>query len=252
MVTLVMVWSVVVALLVALDLVSEVGRRIATVCKRVPTATLEQNVATADEYEIAYVKGGEHLPRQMALQHLVRSGYYDKGKESLTPNTEKDRFSLAEFERAMLLLQVSAEYGEFIFSGDESPVQALIAKYAQKAQDLDLFYKRPSMGGRIAMLIVLMILYISCWGALDWRAHLAIGGLIVVAVGVLVWRKKANRPVSVTEKNEATGASVQYPLSDHVLTRNGREYVALFEKTHYPLGEKLVEASGTCPCSLLD
>ena len=252
MVTFIIVWSVVVALLVALDLVSEVGRRIATVCKRVPTATLEQNVATADEYEIAYLKGGEYLPRMMALRHLVKSGYYDKGEERFTPNTEKDRSPLAEFEKAMLLLQVSAEYGEFIFSGDEAPVQTLIDKYAQRARHLDLFYKRPSTGGRIAILIVLVVLYISYWGALDGRAQLAIGGLIVVAMGLFLWRRRSNQPVSVVVTREGGNTPMWSPLSNHVLTRNGREYVALFEKMHYLIDDKLVEASGTCPCSLLD
>jgi hypothetical protein len=252
MATFVLVWSVAVALLFAADFVVEIGRLLRIGAKRIPRATLEEKVAAADEYEIAFVRGGEHLARAMALRHLARGGYYEKVDGTLVPAAGKDLSPLSDFEKAMLLPQVSAEYGAFLYSGDEGSVSRLIEGYERKARELSLFYKRPSLAGRTTLLLVLIIAYILAGGTQDQRTQLIVGGLIVAAGALLLWRRRIHRPESVVVDRKERGRGMRQALSNHVLTRNGREYVALFERTHYPLDEKLAEALWTCPCSLLD
>lgn len=252
MVTFTIIWSIVVAVVFAADLFLELWRRIGPAAKPVPMATLEQNVAKADEYEIAFLKGGEYLTRMMALRHLVRSGYFEKAGETLVPDTEKDRSSLTDFERAMLATPIRTEYGSFLSSKEETAVKRIVDGYAQKARELNLFVKGQSIAARTAMFLLLVVVYVLSGVSLDERAQVAIGVLIVVTGVLLLWKKKTYRPASIMVAGKTGGPATRQVLSDHVLTRNGREYIALFEKTHYPVDERLAEALGTCPCSLLD
>lgn len=252
MVYLMIGWAILVAVVFARDLVDEIRRGREARAKQVSRAVLEENVATADEYEIAFIKGDELLARLMALQHLVKSGYYDKVNARLVPNTEKDRAPLAEFEKAMLLLQVRTACGDVRFSGDETPVRALLDRYAQKARDLNLFYERPLLAGRTVMLFVLVLVYLLSWKTWNPWPQLPVGGLIAAAVPFLWWRQRVHRRPTIMVKEGDT--SVPDTLSEHILTRNGREYVRLFETTHYPIDEKLAEAMEAClsACSLLE
>lgn len=252
MVFLMIGWGVLVAVVFAYDLLFDVVRGIEVKRKRVAREVLERNVATADEYEIAYVKGGDELARMLAVQHLLHSGYYEKTEESLKPDARKDPSPLSDFERAVLLLEVSAEEGNFKFSGDETPVKKLMDGYAQKARDLNLFYKRTPIAGRTVMLFVLIVIYILIGRALDERLQVVFGCLIVIAGAVLLWRKRVNQPVSLVLCWGPAGGGAPQAISDHVLTPNGREYVSLFETVHYPIDEKLAQAHMVCPCSLLD
>ncbi len=245
-------WGILATVLFAYDLLYDVVRGMEVKRKRVAREVLEQNAAAADEYEIAFLKGGGDLARMLAVQHLMRSGYYEKTKESLKPNTGKDPAPLSDFERAVLLLEVSAEEGEFKFSGDEAPFKKLIDGYAQKARDLNLFYERTATGGRIAMLLVLTVIYVMVWGRLDERLQFVFAGLILALGGVLLWRKNVNQPVSLMIHREERGATMNQAISNHVLTPNGAEYISLFETVHYPVDEKLAQAWMVCPCSLLD
>ncbi len=251
MVYLMIGWGILVVVVFAYDLLFDVVRRIEVTRKRVAREVLEKNAAAADEYEIAFLKGGDDLARMLAVQHLLRSGYYEKTKESLKPNTGKDPAPLSDFERAVLLLEVSAEEGDFKFSGDETPVKKLLDGYAQKARDLNLFFERTRTGGRIVMLLALTVMYVLVWGRLEEWLQFLFAGLIVVLGGMLLWRKKVNQPVSLMIQREERGATMQ-AISNHVLTLNGREYVSHFETTHYPVEEKLAQAWMMCPCSLLD
>ena len=252
MVYLMIGWGILVAVVFAYDLLFDVARRIEARRKRVAREVLEQNAAAADEYEIAFLKGGDDLARMLAVQHLLHSGYYEKAEESLKPDTGKDPSPLSDLERAVLLLEVSAEEGDFKFSGDEAPVKKLIDGYAQKARDLNLFYKRTPIASRTVMLLALIVIYILSWGALDERLQFIFGCLIVVAGGVLLWRRKVNRPVTLALSRGPGDEAAPQAISDHVLTPNGREYVSQFETTHYPIDEKLAQARMVCPCSLLD
>ncbi len=245
-------WGILVAVVFAYDLLYDVVRGIEVERKRVAREVLEQNAAAADEYEIAFLKGGDNLARMLAVQHLLHSGYYDKTKESLKPNTGKDPSPLSDFERAVLLLEVSAEEGDFKFSGDEAPVKKLIDGYAQRARDLNLFFERTRTGGRTMMLVVLIVMYILIWGALGERLQWVFGCLIVGAGGTLLWRRKVNRPVSLALCRGPGDKAAPQAISNHVLTPNGRAYVAHFETVHYPVDEKLAQAWMVCPCSLLD
>ena len=245
-------WGILVAVLFAYDLLYDVVRRIEVKCKRVAREVLERNAAAADEYEIAFLKGGDDLARMLAVQHLLRSGYYEKTEESLKPNTVKDPAPLSDFERAVLMLEVSAEEGEFKFSGDEAPVKKLIDGYTQKARDLNLFYERTPTAGRMMMLLVLTVLYVLVWGRLAEWLQFLFAGLILVLGGMLFWRKKVNQPVSLMIRREERDATTSQAVSDHVLMPNGTEYVTLFETVHYPVDEKLAQAWMVCPCSLLD
>ncbi len=245
-------WGILATLLFGYDLLYDVVHSIEVKRKRVARDVLEKNAAAADEYEIAFLKGGDHLARMLAIQHLLRSGYYDKTQESLKPNTAKDPAPLLDFERAVLLLEVSAEEGEFKFSGDEAPVKKLIDGYARKARDLNLFFERTATGGRMAMLFVLTVLYVVVWGRLTEWLQFLFAGLILALGGILLWRKKVNQPVSLMIQRDAVFAATSQAISDHVLTPNGMEYVSRFEAVHYPVDEKLAQAWMVCPCSLLD
>jgi len=245
-------WGIFVAVVFAYDLLFDVVRAIEVKRRRVAREVLEKNAAAADEYEIAFLKGGDDLARMLAVQHLLRSGYYDKTKENLKPNGGKDPAPLSDFERAVLLLEVSAEEGEFKFSGDEAPVKRLIDGYAQKARDLNLFFERTRTGGRTVMLLVLIVMYILIWGALGERLQLVFGCLIVGAGGALLWRRKVNRPVFLALCRGPGDKAAPQAISNHVLTPNGRVYVSHFETVHYPVDEKLAQAWMVCPCSLLD
>jgi hypothetical protein len=219
--------------------------------------TIQKNIETADEYEIAYLIGGEDFARIMAFNHLLKSGYYEKVGQGFDPNTQKDPSPLSDFEKAMLTLRVTSRYGEFIFLGDYALTGELLKKYKNKLSEMDLFYeKKPDYVPRATLFyFLILVLIFSCvpsWGSINWLNRAGIIAFIFIAVFLFKATKNLEESASIFIRRKTDNKLIRVSFSNHIVTQNGKEYVSLFEKHHYPLDQKLEEAWALCPCSLIN
>lgn len=185
--------------------------------------TLEENVKRADQYEIASLKGWEPEVYKLAFYTLIKSGYLIKKEENdvgiktahnyyLDKNKNLD--VLQDVERAMAL----AYEDEKLLSVDlQKKVKALLEGYNEKIKNLYLEHNlNRSVGGAF----------------LDCLFNLII--IICPFAFYAIFKNMLNMFIMIAMSTGTFFVLKKIMWNSHELTPNGKLYVALFEKIHFP------------------
>lgn len=238
--------------------------------RTLPESVLRDEVKSADEYEIALLKGGRRFAFDLAFCHLVKAGYLEKGRviRPMEPlyrfkaSADKDSSLLSGLEREVLATfssfkPWSSGTGSLQGAADELRKETpSMESYRRKAARLFLCYAAGPAHRVLAALFLLFVLgggisvVASSWDvAWCWLTVFLVVCASVAAVVVYfrVFEKKACVPAVFWFSEDYR--------ADHVLTDNGNKYVELFEKEHYVLPHSddislLKEASDFSPCSV--
>jgi len=187
---------------------------------------LEENVRVADQYEIAFLKGGDREVCQLAFYTLVESGYLlsvdTAGSKTYPPrkynlDKGKDLNMLHEIEKVVAL---SYDESTLLPENAKELKSALpfLKKYQRKIKELSLF--TPSLillawvkGLFIFCLCVSPLLYstVGTFPSSNGWVNAFFLGLINV-IAYLIIRK----------------------IKSPMLSYNGKKYIELFEKIHFP------------------
>ena len=215
---------------------------------------LEQHVKDADEYEIAFLKGGDDFAKKLAFYRLLKSGFIKNLDEIFIRDESKDKTQLKDFEKAVFMLDISSQCGDFIFSGKSTFLDELLAKYRAKASKLYLFYERGSTFMVLKVLFIISLVLLSgIYIIQDSPLNPLFRLILITSLDIFVYRfinnYLLNQPASILIKTDL-GTSRRVSLSSHVLTLNGKKYISLFEKMFFPVDDAFQEVWSMCPCSV--
>ncbi len=209
---------------------------------------LEENLKTADQYEIAFLKGGKNLSVDLAFFHLLNSGYLDKSKsdEPSSPTYHfqfiagKDSSSLHDLEKEIIAKINTPTALHSLYSNE----YASLKKYQQKLSNLHLLQvARKTIGflwkayTYIAWAISIAYLVFGKPAGFFLKAGFVITiNLISISI---IWSK------ILCKENYFDGI---------LLTSAGEKYIKIFEKKYFPLpdfksDQSFKEAQELNPCS---
>lgn len=215
---------------------------------------LEQHVKYADEYEIAFLKGGDDFAKKLAFYRLLKSGFIKNLDGIFTRDESKDKSQLEDFEKAVFMLDISSKYGEFIFADNNTLLKELLGKYKAKASKFYLFYERGSAFMVLKYLFIISLVLLSgIYIIQDSPLNPLFRLILIISLDIFVYRLIKNyfldQPASILIKTDL-GHSRRVFLSSHILTPNGKKYISLFEKMFFPVDGAFQEAWSMCPCSV--
>ncbi len=210
--------------------------------------TLDENLKTADQYEIAFLKGGKNLSVDLAFFHLLNSGYLEKSKsdEPASPTYRfqfiegKDTSSLHSFEKEIIARLNTPTALHSLYSQE----YASLKKYQQKLSNLHLLQVTRKTIGFL------------------WKAYTYIAWALSIAY--LVFGKPAGfflKAVFVIIINLISVSIIWSKIlckesyfDGMLLTSAGEKYIKIFEKKCFPLpdfksDQSFKEAQELNPCS---
>jgi uncharacterized membrane protein YhdT len=230
--------------------------------KFIADSTLEENLKTADEYEIAFLKGGSQLAYELAFHHLLKAGFFKKELQtSQAPYYQaiasQDKSKLSGVEDEVLAKFTSARVWPNVLSELYSK-QASLEKYKKKIYNLGLAYKRGKFFWAMNDLFTFLIGWMSM--AFIYDNTTGIPGFIsfcmILLFDILIF-KLANKLNSTTIINPKSKFRLQHFFrgrDTHIISKNGGKYLELFEKNYFCLPdldsqEEFLEAyKGNIPC----
>jgi len=215
---------------------------------RVSDDILEENLKTADQYEIALLSGGKRLVIQLAFYHFLKAGYFERA-ESKEPSSAKYLFRAIPSKDTTQLTDLEKEIlGKFeasisLFSVFAKELSSL-EKFNSKLGKLNLFYSAKSTIGvlwRIYTIFawVFSVIYLVYGAPHSFWVKIFLIIVINIWVCFIVWNQILGR------KDYFDGK---------LLTCSGKKYIKLFEEKYFPLpnfkSEELYkEAEEFNPCS---
>lgn len=215
---------------------------------RIKDSVLEESLKTADQYEIAFLKGGKNLTFQLAFYHLLSSGYLEKEKSDEPSSATyryralagKDSSSLHEVEQDVLMRFNSPTALGSLSSHNFSSLM----KYQQKLIGLHLLQVSRKTFGFLWKAYsytawILSISYLFFGAPSNWLLRI----INVIAINLIgtnvIW---------------SNTLSPKHYFDGMLLTNIGERYIKLFEKRYFPLpdfkSEQLFrESQELNPCS---
>ncbi len=210
--------------------------------------TLDAKAKEADQYEIAFIKGGRREVFQLAFYTLVKSGYLfplDKEDKTSYPHRrfyldkQKDLNVLHELEKA-----VSSSYDKAVLLPDDpkefEKTIPYLNEYERKVKELALMSPQR---------------YLEPWWIFAWYITLLITPFLYGMYGNFPAYHGALNFFFLAIINVLAFLIIKrIKLSDR-LSDNGKKYIELFEKNHFPYPDFRKELSKDyvemiTPCSL--
>ena len=212
------IWAIILGIIILSDYMmnlhnqTDKGRRI------IDEKTLEESVKKASQYEIAYLKGNKKEVFKLAFYTLIKSGYLiQKEKKDSRLKTariyylgkSKNLDVLHVIEQAVAL----ASEDEKLLSVDlQKQVKAIFGEYNKKIEGLYLKHITGGLWGCLLILIIFFcpfIFYGIFKNKLNTYIMLAMSVVAFLVLPKIMWRSSG-------------------------LTSNGKRYIELFEKIHFP------------------
>lgn len=190
---------------------------------------IEENLKTADQYEIAFLKGGKNLSVDLAFYHLLNSGYLEKTTND-EPNSPKYRFrfiagkdvaALHDFEKEVVSgLNVPTTLYS-LYSHEYSSLE----RYKQKLSGLYLLrVARKTVGLLNKAYICIACIFSISYLIFGTPTSLLLRIILVVLVNLnslyIIWEKIL---------------CGELYFDGMLLTSAGEKYIKLFEKKYFPL-----------------
>lgn len=206
---------------------------------------LEENLKTADQYEIAFLKGGDTLVFELAFYNLLKSGYLEKEVIGENLHEPSHLYQVVSSKDSTVLDAVEKEtLAEFTKTNAwPSVLRSLYEKsifldtYKKKIFPLNLIYKRGRLFLGIRKLFnfcIIITSYLALGTNQDWFVRLCFIILTDIIVYRIVDRAILDRPLHVIERAKRKNI-IGYQIQRYFLTNVGIKYIELFEKTQFPL-----------------
>lgn len=181
----------------------------------VSNKVLEENIATANQYEIAFLKGGAPEVFKLAFYTLVKSGYLIKGKGAVIDDEyhldkNKNLEVLNDIEKAMAM---AYEDSKLLSTDLQKKVKAIFEGYDGKIKSL---YLKQSDAGCVRGCLPTIVLFLGpivMYGLFRNKQNMFI--MMAMSITIFIIMKKEF-------------------LIPAEISSSGQRYIALFEKNHFP------------------
>lgn len=193
----------------------------------VQDSELEEALKTADEYEIAVLKGGEKFAKQLTFYHLLKGGYLDKMKNEEAGESKyyykatasKDQSVLHNIEKDILIMFQSSKDLLDLYDYNIPSLK----QYQRKISSLNLLHDFKLINKIYTYFAWIFTIIYLLFGRFPdaWiRPFFAIA--INWGAGCIIWS-------IIFKKND-----YNY-YDDMLISRNGLKYVELFERKYFVL-----------------
>lgn len=223
--------------------------------KRLGDKVLDDNLEAADEYEIAFLKGGDRLAYELAFYHLLKSGYFVKevvGEKLSSPShlyvadSSKDISKLKLIEQEVLSkFKTTDAWPSVLLNLYQKPNSLDVCR--EKAYKLNLLYKKGLIFTMVRNLFNITITISSFLAVLtlswliqkNWAVDLDLFVILLVILTDIIIYRIVNRlildkPVFLINKFLFKRIP-QYTIREYYLTKEGQRYIDRFEKIKFPL-----------------
>ncbi len=228
---------------------------------------LLNSLKTADEYEVAYLKGGDQFPLELAFYHLLKGGFLLRqdmsavcGKNTFyyaKADPSPDQAKLTEVEREVLSRFTESRPWPHVLQELYSKSISL-DKYKDKIFKDGLVYKRGKIFWKIRDTFNFLIIS-STFIYVFKKQFNILRLLLIVPLNILVYKVIDILILEhlniIRPKSRVRLQYIFKKRSQHIVTKNGKRYIALYEKNYAPLpildsDEQFIESyKGIFPCT---